>query len=535
VADVQLLEEQRQNMLLTEYMLKHFSPAKAKKLVEEFSFAELRKLMGEYDIELFAKVYFPKYFDRPFGEFHRGLFKELKYMLSNSGLIEAFGLPREHGKSTINSFLFPLYATLYDKSQFTLIISATEQIALPFLDMIKAELENNELIKEDFGVSKGNRWNNNEIWIKTQSGIDSCICIRGIDGSLRGIHYKHYRPTLVLLDDLLKDDTAKSETKREAVKNTFTDVVIPIGTKETNILIVGTVLHEEDLMSELLKGQISGVRSIRKSAIISWSSREDLWEQWEKLYNNLADENRIETAKAYFNHKKAEMLKGVSILWNEYLDYYYLMCKKQAMGDRSFFKEMQNDPRSSDEYVFQDIGYWDRLPSFEEMEMVMSVDPAIKNSKKSDYSAITILGKHRKTKQMYVVDGGIYKLLPDDLFMVAIDKLRIYPMDKIMFETVQAQDYIKTKFEEELWKHQIFVRVEGVNSRGNKHERIMSLEPDIKKRHILFNSDNIGYNRMVKDYNKNAKNDDAPDSLYLAVQGVVGMKRLRFYDRGLVL
>ncbi len=534
MTEVEILEQQRQNQLLIEYMLKHFSPYKTRKLVEEFSFAELRKLMGELDIELFARCYFPKYFDRPFGEFHRELFKELKYMLNNKGLIEAFGLPREHGKSTINSFLFPLYATLYNKSHFTLIISATEQIALPFLDMIKDELENNQLLKEDFGVRKGNRWNNNEIWIKTQSGIDSCICIRGIDGSLRGIHYKHHRPTLVLLDDLLKDDTAKSETKREMVKNTFTDVVIPIGTKDTNILIVGTVLHEEDIMADLLKGRIPGVRSIKKSAIIDWSERDDLWGEWERIYNNLSDEDRLNTAKSYFNQNEKEMLHGIKILWNEYLDYYYLMCKKQAMGDRSFYKEMQNDPRSSDEYVFQEIGYWDRLPLFEEMEIVMAVGPAIKNQKRNDYSAITILGKQRKTKQLYVIDGGIYKLLPDDLFMVAIEKLKIYPIDRIMFETVQAQDYIKTKFEEELWKNKMYVPVEGVNSIGNKHERIMSLEPDIKKKHILFNPDNIGYNRQVKDYNKSAKHDDAPDSLFLAVQGLQGMKKLKFYDRGLL-
>lgn len=44
---------------------------------------------------------------------------------------------------------------------------------------------------------------------------------------------------LVLLDDLLKDDTAKS---------TFTDVVLPIGTRDTNILVVGTILNEEDII-----------------------------------------------------------------------------------------------------------------------------------------------------------------------------------------------------------------------------------------------------------------------------------------------
>lgn len=218
-----------------------------------------------------------------------------------------------------------------------MIISATEQIALPFLDMIKDELENNQLLLEDFGIFKGNRWNNNEIWIRGRGGIDACIMIRGIDGSLRGIHVKQHRPQLVLLDDLLKDDTAKSETKREQVKNTFTDVVIPIGTKDTNILVVGTVLHEEDLMADLLKGKIPGVRSIKKSAVISFAERDDLWSDWEAKYNNLQDLDRIDTAKSFFYDHQEEMFEGTAILWSEYLDYYYLMCKKQAMGDKSFY------------------------------------------------------------------------------------------------------------------------------------------------------------------------------------------------------
>ena len=531
---MQITEEQtRENELLKQYLDKYFSEDKVKMLVKEFSFSELRKLLGEIDIEFFALVYFPKYFDRPFGSFHKELFSELKYMLGNSGLIEAFGLPREHGKSTINSFLFPLYSTLYNKSQFTLIISATEQIALPFLDMIKDELENNKLLIEDFGIEKGNRWNNNEIWIRG-CGIDACIMIRGIDGSLRGIHFKQFRPQLVLLDDLLKDDTAKSETKREQVKSTFTDVVIPIGTKETNILVVGTVLHEEDLMAELLKGKISGVRSIRKAAILSFSERDDLWGEWERLYNNLKDFDRINTAKAYFEDNKEAMLEGTEILWHEYLDYYYLMCKKQSMGDKSFYKELQNDPRSTDDYIFQNISMWDSLPDYTDLEVVMYVDPAIKAGKRNDYSAITILGRHEKTGQMYVLDGSIYKLLPDDLFQVAIEKLQQFPIEKVGFEATQAQSYMKQKFEESLWEKRIFTPVEEVNSKGQKHERIITLEPDIKRGFILFNPANVAYNNQVKDYNKGAKHDDAPDSLYGAVQLVQGVQSLKFFDRGLL-
>lgn len=527
-------EAERQNILMMEYMKKYFNDTQMVQLAKEFSFSELRRLMGEMDIEFFALCYFPKYFDRTFGIFHKELFQELKYMLQNTGLIEAFGLPREHGKSTINSFLFPLYSTLYNKSQFTLIISATEQIALPFLDMIKDELENNQLLLEDFGIQKGNRWNNNEIWIKGRNNIDACIMIRGIDGSLRGIHFKQYRPQLVLLDDLLKDDTAKSESKREQVKNTFTDVVIPIGTKDTNILVVGTVLHEEDLMAELLKGKIPGVRSIRKAAIISFSDRADLWGEWEKLYNNLKDLDRINTAKVYFENHQDEMTEDTEILWKEYLDYYYLMCKKQAMGEKSFYKELQNDPRSTDDYIFQNISCWDICPKYEELEIVMYIDPAIKAGKRNDYSAVTILGKHEKTGQMYVLDGQIYKLLPDDLFQVIIKKIPLFPVEKIGFEATQAQSYMKQKFEESLWEHQIFIPVEEVNAKGQKHERIITLEPDIKRGFILFNHNNTAYNNQVRDYNKGAKHDDAPDSLYGAVQLVQGVQKLKFYDRSLL-
>lgn len=84
---------------------------------------------------------------------------------------------------------------MYNKSQFTLIISTTEKITLPFLDLIKDEFENNQLLIEDFGIQKGNRWNNNEIWIKGRNNIDGCIIIRDIDGPLRGIHFKQHRPS----------------------------------------------------------------------------------------------------------------------------------------------------------------------------------------------------------------------------------------------------------------------------------------------------------------------------------------------------
>jgi hypothetical protein len=84
-------------------------------------------------------------------------------------------------------------------------------------------------------------------------------------------------------------------------------------------------------------------------------------------------------------------MEGTCALWNEYLNYHYLMCKKQSMGDKCFYKELQNDPRFTDEYIFQDIGYWDTFPSIDVLEIIMYIDSAIKAGKRNDYSAITIL------------------------------------------------------------------------------------------------------------------------------------------------
>ncbi|WP_230493814.1 hypothetical protein [Paenibacillus polymyxa] len=99
------------------------------------------------------------------------------------------------------------------------------------------------------------------------------------------------------------------------------------------------------------------------------------------------------------------------------------------------------------------------------------------------------------------MDGKIYKLLPDDLFQVSIEKLKLYPVDKLGFEVNQAQSYMKQKFEEELWKVKIHTPVESVHSNEQKHKRIISLEPEVRKGRILFNADNLRYNHQVKDYN----------------------------------
>jgi predicted phage terminase large subunit-like protein len=526
------LKTKEKELMLT-YLQKHFSSEQIEQLLISHKNSltgqnGLRKKLAEIDAEYFALAYFPKVFWREFGEFQRELLSELDDLLKKEGQREVFTIPRNHGKSTIVSFLTPVHLILFKRIRFILLLSASDDLAVALMNDIKAELTNNDAIIEDFGDLKSSeKWSAQEIWLKN----DSCIMARGILGTLRGIKWKGLRPQLVLCDDLLTDAMVESESKNEKVKNLFKESVLNLGDSYSNYLVVGTTLGEDDLISELLHPDTTGWKKVRKQAVIHFSDAIDLWSHWESLYTDREDKDRENTALSFFYEHKEEMLKGTKVLWNERWTYYDLMKKKIDDGEISFWKELMNEPKSAGEYIFQKLQYWKSLPEFKEMDIVMYIDPAIKAGKRNDFSAITILGKHNKTNQKYVIDGSMHKVLPDELFNIAAEKIENISVDRIGFESIQAQSYMKQKFEEALWKKNIYLPIVGVNSKGKKESRIESLQPEVNSGQILFNQDNHAYNTQVKDYSSKARNDDCPDSLFGAVQMLKSNKRIKTLDR----
>ncbi|MEC1726930.1 phage terminase large subunit [Schinkia azotoformans] len=527
--------EKREKELLLTYLKKHFNDTEIINLLNKHKnnltgANGLRKKLAQIDAEYFALAYFPKVFWREFGEFQRELLAELDDLLKKEGQRLIYAVPRNHGKSTIVSFLTPLHLILFKRIRFILILSASDDLAVALMNDIKAELISNEAINEDFGNLKSSeKWSAQEIWLNN----DSCIMARGLLGTLRGIKWKGLRPQLVLGDDLVTDGMAESESKIEKVKNLFKDSVLNLGDSYSNYLVVGTTVSDSDIVSDLLDPSTTGWKKIRKQAVIRFSPAKVLWDEWENLYTNRKDDDREQTALSFFIEHENEMIQDTEVLWNERWSYYDLMKKKIDDGEISFWKELMNQPKNAGEYIFQKIQYWDSLP--DDLDVVMYIDPAIKKGKHNDFSAITILGQHQKTKQKYIIDGSMHKVLPDELFRIAAKKIKeISSIDRIGFETIQAQSYMKQKFEEALYKENIYLPVEGINSRGNKNARIESLQPEINSGVILFNRDNHSYNEQIKNYSIKAKNDDCADSLFGAVQMLTANKRIQSIDRKLL-
>jgi len=66
----------------------------------------------------------------------------------------AIAAPRLHAKSTSITHTYTLMMLLSRVKRFCLIVSSTESLAIEFLGDIKAELEENEPLRQKFGVKK---------------------------------------------------------------------------------------------------------------------------------------------------------------------------------------------------------------------------------------------------------------------------------------------------------------------------------------------------------------------------------------------
>lgn len=121
------------------------------------------------------------------------------------------------------------------------------------------------------------------------------------------------------------------------------------------------------------------------------------------------------------------MLEGTEVLWKEKNSYYDLMVIKITDGDASFNSELQNEPINPDDCLFNEewFDYYNEHEldfSSKDFDFCGAVDPSLGKSKKSDYSAIITIAKHRKTGYMYVIDADIERRHPDRIIKDILEK-----------------------------------------------------------------------------------------------------------------
>lgn len=208
----------------------------------------------------FCLVYLSHYLNIPPADFH----SELLDMLGdrNEKMVEILGF-RGSAKSTFGSLALPLWAALeYPKLYpFILPIADTSLQAGTNIANIKTELENNMLIKQDYGAITGKiveDWTleSEEEWQAKNMLLSTGVRIlaRSRGQKVRGLRHKEHRPKLVIVDDPEDLEWVRSKDNRDKTERWLRGEVIPaIDEQNGRLIVIGNQLHTDALMSRLKK------------------------------------------------------------------------------------------------------------------------------------------------------------------------------------------------------------------------------------------------------------------------------------------
>lgn len=345
------------------------------------------------------RTYLPHHFPSDAADFHCWLNQQLTGLHTRRGSRLGIIAPREGAKSTWLTLAYVLRCAVEGWEPHIVLLSDSGDMATQFLSALRSELESNELLAAVYpeACGAGLEWRGDRVRLKNGVLIKSL----GRGSNIRGRKDRQHRPSLIVVDDCQSNRDIDSPTDRERTLAWFLQEVIPAGSDRTNFISVGSALHRDALAVRVQT--LPGWTGRTFRAIRQWPDRIDLWEQWELLATNLADDKRNETAAAFFDANRAAMTEGAVSFWPSFKPIDVLMRRRAEIGRRRFDTEYQGVPGTLEgaewpPEFFDWPGFWfDAWPAIEDTAMrLQSLDPSKgAGGKNTDYQAHPTLAIHR--------------------------------------------------------------------------------------------------------------------------------------------
>ena len=204
-------------------------------------------------------------------EFHKDIIKNQDECDSGKSLILAF---RDCGKSTVATIVRCIFEILRNPDIRILIASKTQLQSEVFLREIKDHFQANEKLRSIFGDYVGPKWDTKEIIIsKRKKNLkESTISCIGVGGPTASRHY-----SVLIGDDLVDEENARTELQRERLRVWFYKSLLPTLEPDGRVFIVGTRWHPDDLYGYILKNspEIKPciIKAINDDGTTPWSER----------------------------------------------------------------------------------------------------------------------------------------------------------------------------------------------------------------------------------------------------------------------
>ncbi len=276
--------------------------------------------------------------------------------------------PREVYKTTFFTITLSIAILLNNPELSILIVNDTHEIAKNMLKEIKSHFEKNEKLRDLFGnyVSTDD-WSKESITInrKTKNMKEKSISVAGIGTALTSIH-----PDIIIADDIAGKKDKESQAGRDQTLSFFQDVW-DLLKKDNGIYIMpGTRKHVYDIYNH--------IKEVINPHLLK-----------EKLQGF----NIMETSAHKDGDPDNDALNFPDILPEKKLKELRIVKEGQDGTDfATYMAEYELRPLDPKTQIFKEFTFEDHQHLTYD-KIVQWTDPALKETKTSDYSAIVVIGR----------------------------------------------------------------------------------------------------------------------------------------------
>jgi phage terminase large subunit-like protein len=469
--------------------------------------ADYRRAVSRVDPLAFALLYLPHHLrgeetgDRiTFSEFHLDLVEQAKRWIvpddQPAQHRDAYVAPRGCGKSTWLFLLLPMWAAAHGWRKFVAAFADSAAQAEMHLASFKHELDTNKLLRHDFpdlcsparrprGMVAADRAG----MLVTRAGFT--FAARGIDSASLGMKVGEKRPDLLILDDIEPDESSYSAYQKAKRESTLVDAILPLNVY-ARVVLVGTVTMPGSLIHDLVK-----TRTLPEETPAEWV----ISERFTCHYYPAILDNGDGTERS---------------IWPEKWPMSFM---QEIRHTRAFRKNYQNDPMAADGDYWTDEDFTYRLPE-PLTHQLLSIDPAVTSKKKSDYTALAVIGFSKPRRECVVRWARTFKIPPgEQLRALVLRTLETWPdIYGVLIETNQGGD---------AWKailHGLPVPVRTVHQSEPKEVRAARLLNHYQRRRVVHEQRLPAVEEQMVGFPK-APNDDLVDAVGTGVAVFLGRKK----------
>ena len=347
-----------------------------------------RRARAEHDFRYYCETYHPERFPLPWSDDHLTVLATMERCVL-AGDLFALAMPRGSGKTTLAECAI-MWGGLYGRHRMIAGLGATKEKGGELAESIKIELENNDLLLEDFpevcypircleGIANrcagqlyhGQRtyitWTKNTLVFPTIEGSTASgviIKVGGLTGGdVRGMKHtlasgEIVRPTLALIDDPQTDKTANSASQCDSREMLLRGAVLGMAGPGKKIAAVMpcTVIRTGDVADRVLdRAAHPDWNGIRTKLVYEWPTATGLWDRYAMIRGDSLRAGRgIADATEFYRANQPAMDAGARVAWAERFDartelsalQHAMNLKLRDPDEAAFYAEYQNEPLS---------------------------------------------------------------------------------------------------------------------------------------------------------------------------------------------